>query len=250
MSKLLIVEESTILCGIFKKLLEKDGGFEFTIVQSYKDAQDYLDKQAYEFSVVSRTLPDANHGEVIALLNKYNVSPIVYTTMIDEDFIESFESASIVEYILRHRYDNVKYVISRLNQLKENKKRTVLVVHKSEIHRRYLKQNLSLHNFKVIMVGSAYEALQKFNTHQDISLMIVSMELEQVHGLEEVDGLELVRRVRKMNRDNLSIISLADESNSYETSFFLKEGADDYLINQYSRDEFYVRIYKNLKQLG
>ena len=247
MPKLLIVEESTILCGIFKRLLEQDAGFAFDIVQSYEKAKEYLAKYRYEFSVVSRSLPDASHGEIIALLNKHNVAPIVYTTTIDEDFIESFESANIVEYILSHRYDNVKYVISRLNQLKNNKQKTILVVHKSEIYRRYLKQNLALHNFKVIMVESAYEALQKLEVHQDIVLMIVNKELSQVNGLDELNGLGLVRRVREMKREHLKIIALADESNSYETSFFLNEGADDYLINQYSRDEFYVRIYQNLK---
>lgn len=250
MSKLLIVEESTILCAVFKRLLEQDNAFNFDIAQTYKEAQSYLHKYRYEFSVVSRSLPDAKNGEVIALLNKHNVSPIVYTSTIDEDFIESFESASIVEYILRHRFDNVNYVISRLNQLRENKQRTVLIAHKSEIYRRYLKQNLSLHNFKVIMVDNAYEALEKLNLHPDTSLMIVHMELEKVDGLEDVDGLELVRRVRQMQNENLSIISLADETNSYLTSFFLNEGADDYLVNQYSRDEFYVRVYKNLKKLG
>ena len=247
MPKLLIVEESTILCGIFKRLLDQDAGFAFDIVQSYAKAKEYLAKYRYEFVVVSRSLPDANHGEIIALLNKHNVAPIVYTTSIDEDFIESFESANIVEYILRHRYDNVKYVIARLNQLKENKQKTILVAHKSEIYRRYLKQNLALHNFKVILVDSAYEALQKLEVHQDIRLLIVNKELAQVNGLDEVDGLGLVRRVREMKRENLKIIALAEESNSYETSFFLNEGADDYLINQYSRDEFYVRIYQNLK---
>lgn len=246
MSKLLIVEESTILCGIFKRLLDKDAGFNFDIVQSHKEAKNYLSKYRYEFSVVSRTLPDANHGEIIALLNKHNVSPIVYTTKIDEDFIESFEGASIVEYILRHRYDNVKYVIKRLNTLKQNKQKTVLVVHKSEIYRRYIKQNLALHHFKVLIVSSAYEAIQKLQVHPEISLMIVNPELSQINGLEEIDGLELVRRVRKMKLDNLNIIALATESNSYETSFFLNEGADDYLINQYSRDEFYIRIYQNI----
>jgi len=246
MSKLLIVEESTILCGIFKRLLEKDGAFNFDIAQTYKEAKDYLSKYRYEFSVVSRTLPDANHGEIIALLNKHNVSPIVYTTKIDEDFIESFESANIVEYILRHRYDNVKYVIARLNTLKKNKQKTVLVVHESEIHRRYIKQNLALHHFKVLIVSSAYEAIQKLQVHPDIALMLVNPQLAQVNGLEDVDGLELVRRVRKMKLDKLKIIALATESNSYEISFFLNEGADDYLINQYSRDEFYVRIYQNI----
>ena len=247
MSKLLIVEESTILCGIFRRLLKQDGNFDYDIVQNYADAKEYLSKERYEFSVVSRTLPDANHGEIIALLNKYNVAPIVYTTVIDENYMESYESARIVEYILRHRYDNVKYVIARLNQLRKNRKRIILIAHKSEIYKRYMKQNLLLHNFKVILVDSAYEAMQKFEVHDDISIMFVSNELEQVSGLEDIDGLELVKRVREMKKDHLSIIALASESNSYETSFFLNEGADDYLINQYSRDEFYIRIYQNLK---
>lgn len=248
MSKLLIVEESTILCGIFKRLLDKENLFEFDIVQSYKDAQNYLDKNNYEFSVVSRTLPDAYNGEIIPLLNKYNLAPIVYATEIDEDFMESFESAHIVEYILRHRYDNVKYVIHRLKQLKENKKITVLVVHKAEIYRRYIKQNLLLHNFNVILIESAYEALQKIEVNDSIDLMIVNKELGQVNGLEEIDGLELVRRVRKINKTKIGIISIAQETNSYLTSCFLNEGVDDYLISDHSRDEFYVRVYQNLKK--
>ncbi|MBL4729969.1 MAG: response regulator [Sulfurimonas sp.] len=247
MVKLLIVEASTILCGIFKRLLEQDAGFDYDIVHTYKEAQECLTKHNYEFSVVSRNLEDASNGEIIALLNKHNVSPIVYTTSIDEAFMESFQSANIVEYILRHKYDNVKYVLSRLNILKQNKEKTVLIVHESEIYRRYLKQNLALHNFKVLMVASAYEAIQKLEVHKEICLMIVNNKLAQVNGLDEIDGLELVRRVRKMNVDNLKIIALASESNSHETSFFLNEGADDYLINQYSRDELYSRVYKNLK---
>ena len=50
-----------------------------------------------------------------------------------------------------------------------------------------------------------------------------------------------------MNKENLKVISIASESNSYLTSFFLNEGSDDYLINQFSRDELYIRIYQNLR---
>ncbi|WP_455756852.1 response regulator [Sulfurimonas sp.] len=248
MAKLLIVEESMILCGIFKRLIDQDGTFRYDIVRTYEEAKECLGRYRYEFAVASRSLPDAKQGEVIALLNKHNIAPIVYTDVIDESFMDSFESANVIEYVLRHRYDNVKYVLSKLKELKANKKRTVLVAHQSEIYRRYLKQNLILHNFKVIMVDSAYEAIQQLEVHSDICLMIVNNELAQVPGLEDVDGLELVRRVRKMKKDELKIIALADDTDLYLTSFFLNEGADDYLLSQHSRDEFYIRIYQNIKE--
>ena len=248
MAKLLIVEESMILCGIFKRLIDEDASFRYDIVRTYEEAKECLSRYRYEFAVVSRTLPDAKNGEIIALVNKHNIAPIVYTDLIDENFMESFESANVVEYILRHRYDNVKYVIAKLKELQANKKRTVLIVHQSEIYRRYLKQNLLLHNFKVIMVESAYEALQQVEVHSDICLMIISNELGQVQGLEEINGLELVRRVRKMKNDELKIIALADDPDLYLTSFFLNEGANDYLLSQHSRAEFYIRIYQNLKK--
>ena len=247
MSKLLIVEDDITLCDIFKKLLANENGFEVDIVHTYHEARKKLNNTRYEFSVVNRVVSDAGDGKIIALLNKYNVAPIVYTKDIDEDFVESFESARIVEYILRHRYDNVEHVVSRLKQLKENKHKIILIVHESDIYRRYLKQNLLLHNFKVISVASASEALQKLAVNQDIRLMIVNKQLKQLGGVSGFDGLELLKRVRKLKKDELNIIALASESNSYETSLFLNEGADDYLINQYSRDELYVRIYQNLR---
>ena len=94
MPKLLIVEESDILCDMFKRLLDEDAGFNYEIVKTYKEASVLLSKYRYEYAVVSRTLIDAKNGEIIALLNKHNVAPIVYTDVMDEDLIENFEIAN------------------------------------------------------------------------------------------------------------------------------------------------------------
>ena len=79
--------------------------------------------------------------------------------------------------------------------------------------------------------------------------MIVENNLVNVSGLEKVDGVELVRKIRQMKKENIAILSIAEDSNSYITSCFLNEGADDYIIDQFSRDEFYVRIYQNIKTI-
>jgi len=249
MIRLLIVEDRVILRNVFASLLQKDGGFEFDIVASYKEAKKLLSSKKYEYAVASRILPDAKNGEIIALLNKYTIAPILYVNEIDEEFIDSFESAHIVDYVLKHRHDNVQYAIKKLKQLQENKKTTVLIVHSSSIYQQFLKHNLELHNFKVIMVDSAFEALQKLEVYHDVGLVVVDNDLVNIAGLEEVDGVELVKRIRQMKKENVSILSIVPESNSYLTSCFLNEGADDYIIDQFSRDEFYVRIYQNIKTI-
>jgi putative two-component system response regulator len=247
MIKLLVVQERVLLRGVFKSLLLKEGIFEFDIVDSYKQAQELLNGKNYDYAVVSRTLEDAKKGEVIALLNKHNIAPIVYIDKLSEEFMDSFESSHIVDYVFKHRHDNAQYAITKIKQLQQNKKTTVLVVHKSIIYQRYLKHNLELHNFKVVMVDSGFEALQKLEVYQDIKLVIIDNELVNIAGLEEINGVELVKRIRQMKDGGVSILSIAQKSNSYLTSCFLNEGADDYIIEQFSRDELYVRIYQNLK---
>ena len=244
MAKLLIVDESPTVCSIFDKLLKNSDNFDYDIVSTYEDAKKLLNRYRYEYGVVSRTLSDAKHGEVIALLNRHNVAPIVFTQDLDEDFVESFESAQIVEYILRHRFDNVDYVVDRLKQLYKNKDIKILIVHESSIYRRYLKNNLALHNFKVMDVATPQEALSKLELHSDMQLMIVDSELPSHYSM---DALGLVEHIRKLGQNQLNIITIVSETNSYETSRFLNEGANDYLMRQPSRDELYIRIYQNIK---
>ncbi len=242
MAKLLIIEDSKMLCGIFEGLLKKYTDFSFEIAQTYAEAQEYLKKTRYEFAVADMNLPDAKHGEIIALLNKHNIAPIVFTGIFDEEFRDGFESAHIVDYILKERYDNIVSVVDKLKQLELNKKKTILIVDDSHTYINYLKQNLQLHYFKIFTAANGKEALIRLEEHPEIELMITD------YHMPIMDGLDLVRRTRKkISKKDLSIIVLTSETNSYTTSRFLKEGADDYITKPFSRDEFYARIYKNIK---
>ncbi len=249
MVRLLIVEKSVIICAVFKRLLNEDKTFTFDIANTYEEAKNFLKIHTYDFAVGDRTLPDAKDGKIISLLNKHNISPIIYTKDIDEEFIDGFESANIVDYILKHRHDNVTYVVDKLKQLLENKKSIILLVNTSLTYVSYLKSNLKMHNFQVIAVSNGYEALSKLQDHPNIELVIVDEKLANIKGLEEMDGFALVRKIRESrNFKDVGIISLAEETASYVTSFFLNEGADDYLVKPFSRDEFYKRIYQNIKK--
>jgi len=245
MSKLLIIEDSQMLCKIFRQLLTKYTEFDFDIAQTYAEAKAFVTKSRYQFAVADMNLPDANSGEIIPLLNRYNIAPIVFTGIFDEEFRESFESSNIVDYVLKERYENILYVIEKLKQLEMNKHKTVLVVDDSSLYSNFLKQNLLLHHFKVITAANGKEALEKLDLHPEVELVITD------YNMPVMNGLEFVRKVRKKRtKKDLRIITLTSDTNSYTTSRFLKEGANDYITKPFSRDEFYSRIYQNIEAVA
>lgn len=244
MAKLLVVEGSVIVRGVFKELLDKNTDFDYDAVATYAEAKELLQKNSYDFGVVERNLEDASKGEIIALLNKHNIAPLVFTKEVDEMFFESFEGAQIIDYILKQKYNNITHVIQKLKQLQANKDITVLVVSDSSTYGSYLKQNLSIHNFKVLTAVNNEEVYENIETNQDISLMIIDNIKQENHALELIENI----RQRK-SKNSLKIIVLTDKSNSYYTSSLLNIGADDYIIKQFSRDELYIRVYQNIQTI-
>jgi len=244
MSKLLIVEDSIIVQAVFKKLLDEIPEFDYDLASSYAEAKQLLSKRRYEFSVCEHSLKDAKHGEVIALLNKHNLAPIVFTSKINEDFFDDYESAQIVGYVKKVKYHNEELVVKKLLQLRVNKQTSVLVVSDSKIYSSYLKQNLNLHSFKVFNSHNNEDAYEKLDLHPEISLLIIDS------NEPYVDTLSVLTYARQNFVNScLKIIVLSDETNSYFTSSMIHSGADDYLVKDFSRDEFYTRVYQNINKL-
>ena len=242
MSRLLLIEDSKMLCKIFDELLQKYTEFEYDIAMTYEEAKNFLTTRRYEFAVADMNLPDAKSGEIIPLLNKYNVAPIVFTGIVDEEFRESFESSNIVDYVLKERYENIIYVIEKLKQLEANKRKTILIVDDSALYTNYLKQNLLIHHFKVITAANGKEGLDKLQLFPEVEMVITD------YHMPVMDGLEFLRRIRrKRTKKDLSVLILTGNTNSYTTSKFLKDGANDYITKPFSRDEFYARIYQNIE---
>lgn len=241
MSRLLITEDSVIVRGAFKKLLDDDGSFDYDLVQTYAEAKTLLESKRYEYAVVDRTLKDAPNGEIIALFNKHNIAPLVFTKEIDEILFETFEGAKIVDYMKKIKYNNITYVISKLKRLQKNKNTTVLIHSKSAIYSSYLKENLDIHGFKVFTIKKQEDLYDKIDLHPELSLLII--DADDI----SVDVIESIRE--KKSREILKILVLVDETNSYHTSSLLSSGADDFIVKQFSRDEFYVRVYQNINKL-
>jgi putative two-component system response regulator len=241
MRSVLVVEESAIVRGVFQKLFDESELFTYDLVGSYAEAKEILEKQQYDYGVVERILSDAPKGEIIALFNKHNIAPLVFTKEIDEEFFESFEGAQIIDYMIKQKYNNVTQVLEKLKQVEKNKETKVLVHSKSTLFSRYLTQNLNLHGFEVLLVKNADEIYEVLQNNVQIALLIID------EGEFYTDSLKIVENIRRFKSSKeIKILALSNETNTYEISTLLNNGVDDYLIKPFSRTEFYVRVYQNI----
>ena len=241
MARVLIVEESAIVRGVFEKLLSEDESFSYDLAASYEEARHLLETNSYEYGVVERILGDAPKGEIIALLNKYDIAPLVFTKEIDEAFFESFEGANIIDYMIKQKYNNVTSVIERLKKIQENTQTKLMVYSQSALFSRYLLQNLNLHGFEVFLVKSQEELYAKLQADGAISLLILD------ESGSDKESLQIVENIRRVTTSKeLKILALSSETNTYAISALLNNGVDDYLIKPFSRTEFYVRVYQNI----
>jgi len=244
MSRVLIVEDSKMLCNIMKELLEKFTNFEYDIAQTYKETESLLGTHTYDFAITDLHLPDANDGQVVALVNRFDIAPIIFTADISDEMREAFESSYIIDYILKERYENIVGVIEMLLQLEENRRKKVLLVEDSFTYRYFLKNNLAMHQFQIFEAPNGSVALEVLKEHPDIKLVLTD------YYMPIMDGLELTRKIRKLHsKKDVSIIVLTGETKSHIISQFLKEGANDFITKPFSRDEFYARIYQNIDEL-
>lgn len=244
MSRVLIIEDSKMLCTIMKDLLNRFTELDYDVAETYLQAEEFLKEHTYDYAVTDLHLPDCKDGEAVTLVNKHDLAPIIFTSDMSEELRDSFESSNIVDYILKERYDNIVAVIERLLQLEANRRKKVLIVDDSLTYRYYLKNNLEMHQFIVLEAENGSKALTVIEENPDIELIITD------YYMPIMDGLELTRKVRKkFSKKDMAIITLTGETKSFITSKFLKEGANDYITKPFSRDELYARIYQNIDSL-
>jgi len=105
------------------------------------------------------------------------------------------------------------------------------------------------------------EIIALFNKH-NIASLVFTKEIDEVFfdsfesakiidNIEpNINALELIENIRqRKDKKSLKIMVLAEKPNLYFTSSLLNAGANDYIIKPFSRDEFYVRVYQNIKSI-
>ncbi len=115
----------------------------------------------------------------------------------------------------------------------------VLVVDDDPTLRRTLRINLRARGYEVEEVGTGGDALA---TLEDAPPDLVVLDL----GLPDVDGVEVLRRIRAVSRVPVVVLSARHQSDDKVEA--LDEGADDYVTKPFGMDELMARVRSALRR--
>jgi two-component system, OmpR family, KDP operon response regulator KdpE len=116
----------------------------------------------------------------------------------------------------------------------------VLVVEDEAPIRRFLKTALEAQGFKLVEAASGTQAIALAASHNpDIILLDL--------GLPDIDGLEIIRRIREWSHTPIIVISARGKDT--EKVAGLDAGADDYLAKPFSVEELSARMRVAIRHL-
>ena len=117
----------------------------------------------------------------------------------------------------------------------------ILVVEDDAPVRNLITTTLRAHDYRFIASGTGEGAVMEVASHNpDIILLDL--------GLPDIDGVEVIRRVRSWSNVPIIVISARAEDNDKIDA--LDAGADDYLTKPFSVEEFVARIRVTQRRLA
>ncbi|MDD5680971.1 MAG: response regulator transcription factor [Candidatus Omnitrophica bacterium] len=122
----------------------------------------------------------------------------------------------------------------------EKEQLRILVVDDEKAIRSFLITSLSYYGYNVFEAATGREALNEaVSSHPDIIILDL--------GLPDIDGMEVIARIRKRTKIPIVILSVRDDPS--EKIAALNAGADDYLTKPFSTGELLARLRAVMRRL-
>jgi DNA-binding response OmpR family regulator len=117
----------------------------------------------------------------------------------------------------------------------------VLVVDDEQPLRHLVRMYLEKERWRVVEAGTGPEALATFD-REPVDLALIDV------MLPELDGLEIVRRIRRISHIPIILLTARGEEASRVAG--LEVGADDYVVKPFSMLELVARVRAQLRRVG
>jgi len=241
--RVLIVEDSKFFAVAIRHRLKVFENLECVFIENYADAKKLLKQQGSEYFValLDLCLPDAREGEIVELMNKYDIPSIIFSSNFDREFLDHYYAMGVIDCIPKDSPASLDYCISLVKRLILNREINILVVEDSITARKILCTQLTRQLVNVIEACDGKEALKLMEKHHPIHLVLTD------YNMPNMDGFELTRKLRcKYSKDQLPIIGMSSHIEGEYAVQFLKLGANDFIHKPFSYEELLCRVSQNL----
>ncbi len=242
MKNILIVDDSKFILAYVEDVLKHQQDVTITKSRSYQETKTLLENAKYHVAVLDLNLPDAQNGEIVDLVQEYNIPIVVLTASMNDRVRKIILEKNILEYVPKQNPKNIAYVASIVKRALSNYTTNVLIVDDSRSTRLLLRMELEEMHLNVIEATSAKEAIAFMkSTSLPISMVITDFELTGMNGMELTMELR-----EKYSKSHLSIIAVSGSEDEEVATDFLKHGANDFIKKPFSAKELATRININL----
>jgi len=248
LNRVLAVDDSKSVLNLLCAHLEQIKDIEYVKAVNYAETKALLEQQndnPFLCAILDLNLPDAQNGEVVALVQKYNIPSIILTSSIDKAIKQTITAQLVLDYVTKNNVNSIEYIANEVEHIYKNQQDKVLVVDDSVSYRNYLSVLINNLRYQVLFAEDGIEALEVLEKNTDISLIIAD------YHMPNMDGMQLVEEVRKnYKKQDLAILGLSSHSDKELIIKWLKMGASDYMAKPIVPEEFYCRVTHNVNSVG
>ncbi len=246
MDRILLVEDSPMYGRLAKARIEERFDLPVFWTKTMKETVALLDmaEGGFSMALLDFNLPDAPDGEVIDKVLEKGISSIVFTANMSDTVRGYVWKKKVADYILKDDPSSLDYVIRAMVRLMTNNSKFILIVDQSSSFRTAISELLYVHRFRVVTASNGRDALEVLARYPEICLVISGAEFE------DMDGCSLCRKIREIHpADSLSIIGTWKGEDATAGAKFLKNGANDFIRQDFLVEEFYSRINNCIENL-
>jgi len=248
-TSILIVENAKSLNKIVNNELSQLG-YTCDSAFSLKNIEEQTAKTTYDYIVLNLYLSDSQEVDLIDSVSKLSDAKIIVLTSVMNDKLrDKIFKRGILDYLYKQ---NIKKTISDIHSLvqsvEKNSLSTILVIDDSRTVRWKIKSILNLRNYNVVSCSTGTEGLEIMQDI-DIDLLILEMNLTDMHGLE------VLNKIKSNPKYSFPIVALSNSKDDDVIRKALKGGVVDFIRKSVSVEEFllksdlWVDYYRQSKEL-
>jgi PAS domain S-box-containing protein len=240
---ILVVEDSRMINHLLQEQLT---AFGHNVISAYSlaEATEALHNNPFDFVILDLILPDGNGKELLRDIKKYPQTKVIILSGNHNDVERNkLFNEGIVDYYCKD--STIKHSISEINhqmqQLEYNKNFTILLIDDSVTIRTHLKILLQPRNFTILEASTGVQGLELLK-HEKIDLIILDMELPDIHGLK------VLEKIKSGVNAALPVIVVSGSNAPEVIRGTYKLGAAEYLHKPYIPEELLLKVSYRLEQ--